>query len=259
MNDKNDKYRMINALKIHKIMLSITCTWPKENDTLLYRIIMIVWGFIALVYILLMYTESFKNLDNITEATSVLQFATPLTSYYFKFIAFVYNRNLFIDMIKLLNEDIFYKHEEKLNVYIGKAIKLSEIITKLFATATTSFGLIYVLLPLVNGTNYPTPLSMDFGNLRPLIYFIQVAGVAQAGINNSAIDCLCLTLLTLGACQFDVLIKKIKKVRQYAVEEIKVKFHEDYDGNDLTFVDKVDENVEKRLKNAVQHHVALIK
>lgn len=256
-----EKYSMKNAFKIHKSLLSFTCTWPNENETILYKMIKYVWGFLVFIYISLLFMDAFVNINNISKLISDLELAVPISAYFFKFLAFVYNGNYFIKMMKLLNDDIFVTDHVVFKKQIVSTIKKSQILTTTFLIIVIVFLIMYATSPALTGTNYPSPLSTDFGAFTPLIYFIQVAGIIQGASNNVSLDCLCIALLMLGECQFDILKDKIINVRQYAIDDIKVKRSANYKNTDelIYFDDEIDQNVEERLKNVIKHHNALIK
>lgn len=250
---------MTKAFKIHKILLTITGTWPKENDTLLNKTVLFVWGLLTLTYMIIMYSEPLKPSRDIAVSTNALQLAVPMTSYYFKFVAFVYKKRHFLDFLKFMDNEIFYQQEDKLNAKIERAIKISNTLTIIMCSGGFVYVLFYIASPFWNGANYPTQLTTDFGVFRPLIYFIQVSGVMQGLINNAAFDCLCLSGLILAIVQFNILKYKIENVRQYAIEEIKnsLDYNNESDDN-LMFSHKVDKVIERKLKEIVDQHNALI-
>lgn len=236
----NHKLCMNEAFAVQKIVLTLTCTWPHENETFYYKLSFKLFTIVFFLYGTQLLMEVAMNLKNAINLTSLLIMTMLLISCLFKVVFFAINRDRFVEMVELLNEDIFHDHDKKLNVHIRNAIKLSKLLLAIFGSGLFLFNIIYVVMPFITWAQYPTPLSMDFGRYAPLIFAIQVIGSFYYSMNDAGIDYLCISMIILGAAQFDILKRKIIAIQTKESNET---------GYDVT----------KTAKNIVQHHQALIK
>lgn len=256
----HNEFVMSKAFKWQKFFLTVTGTWPYKKEPFYYKLLSVSWAILFCIYLIILLIEVVLNLDNISKLATVLYLTMALVSYLFKYLAFVTNKQTVMDMLDLLNEDLFYQHDSKLNIHITKSIKVAKILTLMFIPPVFAFCTTYIFFPFLNGSNYPTPSSIDFGNLYVFIYLTQAAGIVHAGLNNGNFDVFCVTLLLLGSCQFDILKNKIMDIRKYAIEEVEKRTRLEMGKlNELEIIEEVDKIILGKLRNAVIHHNAIIK
>lgn len=233
------KYRMINAIKIQKILFTITCSWPYENETLFYKIFKVLWTTMSISYTGLLFMEAALNgkEKNIVKMTLTLSLAILCVSFLAKYAGFLTSRKIFLEMINLMDDKLFYTHDDELNRHLIKAIRTCKAITMMFFISAQVYVIAHSITPIFNNSNLPITLSVDFGNWTPLIYFIEVAGLAHPGITNAAIDTISVSFLILGTAQFDILKEKLINLKS----------------------EKGTEELMETLTNAVQQHNLIIK
>lgn len=254
--------KMDRAITIPKYCLKITCSWPSDEQRFVHKFIAISWVFIAFLYTLLMYMEtviSIRN-NNILKISKILYLPLMMTSYLAKFINFVYNKRYVVELLQLLNEKRFYDNSQKLNNHILDAIKFSNILAKCYMIMVTIAVTVYLTTPLISGSrNLPTPIAIDFGNYLPLIYLIQLIGLAHATFANAALDLLYVSFVLLGSCQFDILNNKIRNLRNEGTEEDEKEFINDLKINGTDEEEEEDRKLMQNLTNIVKHHNLIIK
>lgn len=233
--------RMNEAFRLQKFLLTLTGTWPYENETFFYKLKFYFLNLMFILYGILLYAEVIINIDNVLNLSSLVILILVLMACVFKIIFFTYKRDSLLALVELLDDDIFYDHDVKLDVHVQRAVRLAKILLTVFGSGVMVSNLIYVALPLFTQSKYPTSLTMDFGGYETLIYAIQTIGSFNYSLNYIGGDYLCISMIILGVSQFDVLKGKIMAIRVLE--------------NDC----RTENEIKKKLRNIVQHHQALIR
>lgn len=248
----NNYDKMENGMKIPKLCLTITCSWPYEKRSFSQKLISISWALIAFVYGWLMYIEPVIGVRNndVLKLFTTIHWPLLVTAYLTKYLNFVYNKKYVVELENLLSNSLFYDHPESLKHHLTTAIRRANILGKCYMMMVFTYVTIYWTSPIISSQNLPTPISIDFGNYLPMIYLIQVIGLAHGAFVNGGIDLIYISMVFLGCSQLDILNEKILNLRN---------FEEEITDESTTDADEIDRKLIKKLANIVEHHNLIIK
>ncbi|KAF2904115.1 hypothetical protein ILUMI_02068 [Ignelater luminosus] len=165
-----------------------------------------------------------------------------------KLLVFHYRKNEFLKITNSLRDPIFLSYPEDLDHYMAKSIKQSVVLINIYRVVGVTIMIGCTIYPILDNKPLPIPFPYDLGKFTIPVYCLLVIGGSFSTLNNICFDVTCTSLMGVVAAQLDILTEKITRL-------------EEDDGviYDPVIFKHVSRTINKKLKDCVKHHLAIIK
>ncbi|KAF2888241.1 hypothetical protein ILUMI_17932 [Ignelater luminosus] len=237
-----------DAFKVQYNMLVITGMWPKKNPNIIYRIRTTISWICAIGLFGCLLTQFIYDIKDFMKLSVTLYILVCYMGFILKLLVFINHREEFLNILNFLKNPIFISYPEDLDYYMTKSIKQSVLVARTVQIATAAGLVVYAVYPILDKKPLPFPFPYELGKYTLLMFCFQMVAEAFSAVNNLSLDLVFTSLMGIVAAQLDILAEMIMRLKE-----------DDSMVERSVISNRVDESINKKLKDCVKHHLAIIK
>lgn len=197
-----------------KRILSMSGVWPTAKITkytVLTMVFNLTFDIVVLTIIVLNIVNAlkFKKMNVLNKMICII---ISMINYIAKSTTLTINKECFMSIIQDLETTTFNRHSEELNNHIENIYNNSNLVFKYFVFMLAVYSLIGSILPMVVDLGITIPAPFYTGRYEFLYKVLHFFATGLLSCNTIGLDTLCLTLISLGIAQMNILQERLKNV-----------------------------------------------
>lgn len=172
-----------------------------------------------------------------------------IMKYFFLFL----KRNIFSDLVRMLNEPILSLHDDRLYIFLREKMKIYSLFQNMYLYATIGTGMLIITCPLLNAKSarpVPIPLPIDMQKHSILVYVLvwmyETCSIMLICISHVCLDGLMFFFNNVASAELKILREKIMETTNFRV----------FDSASMQ-VRNSDDQINNLLKHCVIQHIAI--
>ncbi|KAF2881802.1 hypothetical protein ILUMI_24358 [Ignelater luminosus] len=233
-------------------LMMLMGTWPMDSSSILYTIRGYTTIFLIASFTVTTIAQALEFVD--TEETSFALCCVMASFHTVIKYFFLYTKKAHVlNLIKILNKPILSIHDDHLDIFLIKKLKMCRFFQHLFLYSAVGTGVLIVIIPLLNmrpEKSLPVPFPMNMEQQSSLVHIsvwlFQGVAVILTTTSIGCFDGLLFFFIAVAAAELRILREKIAKTINL----------QSLDSQNMQIQD-FDNRINNLLKDCVKQHIAI--
>lgn len=250
---------VLDVVEYLRAVLTFSGTWPQRNPSWSYRMKKIFSWCLDISIHIFLFVEMRKNYQNdeIKELTETLSVTTSYFSWLIKRTIFEFKFNTLISLFEKLEDPVLHDFPTQCYTYVHKENRFTMIMAETFQFFAANMVTLSAVKPFMNAGLALNFSVFELGKWYYPIHCYEVITMANTCYNNSTMDCVAMSLVSIGSTQFEILKEKIINCRQWAgrsTEEI----DRGVRNTEADMDPRLDATIKNYLNDCAKHHLKIL-
>ena len=237
--------------------MTTSSSWPKKNPSRIYVVKGILNWILDIAFLATQLMELVIVMENLAKLNEILAILTSTVTMTCKLTSYAINKNIFLDMVDRIDEDVFNVHSSEYKAPLVEGVKFINRVSICYAFTLLGCCLGYAAIPFIDSTKMPVSFSYDLGEYKLYMSAFQVLCIFAHSWNIVGGDLCCASFLMLAGAQIDIFKLKLEDVVDKARKRISQQRNRPE--NTIMNEGEIDEEVNVLLRQYVIHHYAIVR